>query len=88
MMTKEERIAAYKNHRIEVIDGRTYAVVTVDFGRSRRESHVQDMYQRLSAAGDTPRKLWHGTTLAADRRYEEREARLRQLREFRETQGR
>jgi len=81
-MTKEERIAAFKDRRVEIIDGRIYAVVTVDFGRTPNETHVQDMYQRLSSETDTIRGYWHGTTLAADHKHDEREALMARLREF------
>ena len=80
-MTKEERRAAFKNHRVEIIDGRIYAVVTIDFGRKQNEIHFQDMYQRLNSATDTVRKYWHGTTLAADHKHDERETRIKRLRE-------
>jgi hypothetical protein len=83
-MTKEERQAAYANYRIEIIEDRIYAVVTLDYGRKPHEVHVQDMYQRLHAATDTVRKYWHGTMLAADHKHAEREARMKQLREFHE----
>ena len=65
-MTKEERRAAFENYRVEIVDGRIYAVVTVDFGRKRGEIHLQDMYQRLLSEKDPVRKYWHGTMLGAD----------------------
>ena len=77
-MTKEERLAAFKNYRVEIMEGRIYAVVAIDFGRKPHEIHFQDMYQRLTSATDTTiRKYWYGTTLAADHKHDEREARMK-----------
>ena len=82
-MTKEERLAAFKNYRVKIIDGRIYAVVTIDFGRAPNEIHIQDMYQRLTSEKDTIRGYWYGKMLAADHKHAEREARMKMLREFR-----
>ncbi len=82
-MSKEEALAAYKNYRIEIVEDRIYAVATLDFG-----THVQDMYQRLSAPTDAVKRYWHGTMLAADHKHEKREAELKQFRAFREAQCR
>jgi hypothetical protein len=87
MWTKEQRAEAFKSYRIEVIDGKTYAVVTCDFGRRRGEVHVQDMYQRLASDKDAPRKLWYGTTIAADNRFNERQKRIDEARAFRDRSG-
>ena len=88
MWTKEQRLEAYKNYRIETIGQKTYAVVTLDYGRTKIEVHVQDMYQRLASDKDVTGKLWHGTTIAADNRFDERQKRIQALREFRERQER
>jgi hypothetical protein len=37
--------------------------------RADREIHVQKVYQRLGDAKELPKKMWWGTTLAADRRF-------------------
>lgn len=83
MISKETRRAAFESYAVEVIDGKTYAVVTCDFGR-RGEIRIETLYQRLTTAEDKPRKMWWGTTLAADRRFEERQRRLEELRAFRD----
>lgn len=83
MISKEDRIATFTNYVVEVIDGKTYAVVECDFGRKANEIHVQKVYQRLGDAKDAPKKTWWGTTLAADRRFAETQTRLEELRAFR-----
>jgi hypothetical protein len=49
---------------------------------------VDTLYQRIRQEGDVPRKWWHGTKLAADRSFEEREAFLARVREVAERGGR
>jgi hypothetical protein len=83
VISKEDRIAAFKNYVVEVIDGKTYAVVECAFGRKAGEVHVQKVYQRLGDAKDPPKKTWWGTTLAADHRFAETQTRLEELRTFR-----
>ena len=83
MISKEDRLAAFKNFVVEVIDGKTYAVVECDFGRKVSEIHIQKVYQRLSDAKDLPKKTWWGTTQAADHRFMETQKRLEELHTFR-----
>lgn len=44
------------------------------------------MYQRLASEADAPRRYWHGTTIAADHRFEERQRRHQGLAELRSRQ--
>lgn len=75
MMTKSERSAAYKNYRTEIVDGRIYAVATIDYGSKPSEIRIQDMYQRLASETGPIGHHWYGTALAADRAYEARRSR-------------
>ena len=84
MWTKEQRVAAFKNPQVVREGDKIYLAVTADFGRRPNEMLVQTMYQRIRKEGDVPRKLWHGTTIAADHKFEEREAFLARVREVAE----
>lgn len=65
-MTKEERRAAFENYRVEIVEDRIYAIVTVDVGRQPNEVRVVDWYQRLHSTTEAVQSYWHGSMLAAD----------------------
>ena len=87
MWTREQRVAAFQAPQLVREGDKIYLAVTVDFGRRPNEVLVDTLYQRIRHEGDSPRNFWHGTKLAADRKFEEREAFLARLREFTEGRG-
>lgn len=82
MWTREQRLAAFKNPQVVREGDKLYLAVTADFGVRLNETLMDTLYQRIRQEGDVPRKWWHGTKLAADHRFEKREAQIAELRAF------
>lgn len=77
MWTKEQRTAAFQSSQVVREGDKIYLAVTADFGRPG-EVLLDTLYQRIREEGDKPRRRWHGTKIAADHEFEERETRIKE----------